>query len=131
MPYSFEGIGTRFYGERDYGINGSHITTEWFTLLYLPIAPLRSLRILPTTIEPGYTILETTKLNIRQVLSIYGLIAFVACCGVIGSALHLEYLAILVFPALGAPWFLRRRALNRMKEEDERRRMGLSPKTIQ
>ncbi len=130
MPFSIKGTGTIFYGERDYGINGSHITTEWLAIAYLPIAPLRSLRILPMAMSPGYTILENSKLNYRQVLSVYGLVAFVVCCGVAVLRFDLAYFAIPALLAFGTPWFLRHRALDRMKKENERKSMGLTPKTL-
>lgn len=45
MPYAFNGIGTTFYGKRDFHADGSFLTTEWVCLLYLPIFPLQSLRV--------------------------------------------------------------------------------------
>lgn len=130
MAFSINGIGTIFYGERDYGINGSHITTEWFAIAYIPLAPLRSLRIMPTGISPGYGILENLKLNVRQVLSVYAWFALVICSFVTGTIFESGYLMIPGAVALGAPWFLRRRALNRLAKENERRRMGLPPKAF-
>jgi len=47
MPYAFNGCGTRFYGERERGEDGSYITTEWITFVYLPLLPIRSYRVLP------------------------------------------------------------------------------------
>lgn len=47
MAFTFNGIGTKFYGKRDVGPDGSYVMTEWFVLIYLPIFPLRSLRVLP------------------------------------------------------------------------------------
>jgi hypothetical protein len=128
MPFSIRGFGTIFYGERDYGINGSHITTEWFAIAYIPIAPLRSIRILPTAVSPGYTIVENTNLNPRQVFYVYGLTVFVVCCGVAVLKFDLASFAIPALAALCAPWILRHRALNRMKRENERKSMGLAPK---
>ena len=41
-----QGIGTAYYGKRDYNPQDeSYITTEWFVLFLLPIVPLKSLRI--------------------------------------------------------------------------------------
>jgi hypothetical protein len=45
MAFVVHGIGTMLYGERDYWPDGSHITTEWFVLAWLPIIPLYSKRI--------------------------------------------------------------------------------------
>jgi hypothetical protein len=47
MPYAFNGCGTRFYGERERAEDGSYITTEWITFVYLPLLPIRSFRVLP------------------------------------------------------------------------------------
>lgn len=47
MPYTFNGCGTRLYGRRDVGEDGSYITTEWITFAYVPLIPIRSRRILP------------------------------------------------------------------------------------
>ncbi len=43
---SFNGIGTMFYGCSDVRPDGSYVATEWFAIVYLPVVPLRSLRIL-------------------------------------------------------------------------------------
>jgi hypothetical protein len=47
MPGSFNGCGTRFYGNREIGEDGSYVTTEWITFVYIPLIPIRSFRILP------------------------------------------------------------------------------------
>lgn len=47
MPFTFNGCGTRFYGERERAEDGSYITTEWITFVYLPLLPIRSYRVLP------------------------------------------------------------------------------------
>jgi hypothetical protein len=48
MPRSFNGCGTRYYGSRDKNPDGSYVTTVWVTLIFVPIIPLRSYRVLPT-----------------------------------------------------------------------------------
>ncbi len=45
MAYTLNGIGTTFYGQRDFLADGTHITTEWLVFLYVPLIPLRSLRV--------------------------------------------------------------------------------------
>ena len=47
-PYSINGFGTRYYGERDFRPDGSYVTTEWVVIAFLPIIPLRSLRVIYT-----------------------------------------------------------------------------------
>jgi hypothetical protein len=43
MAFSVQGIGTAFYGKRDFQPDGSYVTTEWCIFFGLPIWPLRSL----------------------------------------------------------------------------------------
>jgi hypothetical protein len=50
MPQSVNGIGTTYYGKRDFEENGSYITTEWVIFLYLPIVPVASFRVVPLPI---------------------------------------------------------------------------------
>ncbi|SRR6266851_833954 len=47
MPYTFNGCGTHYYGKQDKANDGSYVTTEWITLVYVPLIPLRSFRVLP------------------------------------------------------------------------------------
>jgi hypothetical protein len=47
MPYTFNGCGTSYYGQRDRAEDGSYITTEWVTFVYIPLLPIRSYRVLP------------------------------------------------------------------------------------
>lgn len=44
-PFTLNGFGTTFYGKRDFRADGSYITTEWIVLAYLPLIPIRSLRV--------------------------------------------------------------------------------------
>jgi hypothetical protein len=45
MAYTLNGIGTTFYGQRDFRADGTFITTEWLVLVYIPFIPFRSLRV--------------------------------------------------------------------------------------
>lgn len=45
MPRSINGTGTLYYGSAEPHPDGSSITTEWITLFWLPLIPLRSMRI--------------------------------------------------------------------------------------
>ena len=47
MPYTFNGCGTRYCGERDRAEDGSYITTEWIALVHIPLVPIRSCRVRP------------------------------------------------------------------------------------
>jgi len=48
MPFAFNGCGTRYYGERDKGEDGSHITTLFVSFVWIPILPLASYRVIST-----------------------------------------------------------------------------------
>lgn len=69
MPTNVLGFGTMFVGERDYGPDGSHITTEFITAI-LPLIPLRSFRVVETGhaggASTGYS--KTTYVTQRQPL---------------------------------------------------------------
>jgi hypothetical protein len=47
MPYTFNGVGTTYYGQRDAAADGSYVTTLWVTALWVPLLPLCSYRVLP------------------------------------------------------------------------------------
>jgi len=46
MPSSFNGTGTSWYGSALPGKDGSVVVTEWITLLWMPLIPLGSKRVL-------------------------------------------------------------------------------------
>ena len=46
MPFNFNGIGTDYYDEYDFRPDGSYVTTEWASLFYLPLFPIRSVRLI-------------------------------------------------------------------------------------
>ena len=78
MASNINGIGTTFYGERDYWPDGSYITTEWVIFLQIPLFPLRSFRLRHvvdinsgTSSETQYAIYEKTRPNLKQVATIY------------------------------------------------------------
>lgn len=51
MAYSFNGIGTKFYGRAKAGL-WDYVTTEWIVFLWVPILPLRSVLVVaPGAIE--------------------------------------------------------------------------------
>jgi hypothetical protein len=67
MPYSFNGCGTRFYGERERAEDGSYITTEWITFVYLPLLPIRSYRVLPVGKGTNIVIHQSQSYQTRRV----------------------------------------------------------------
>ena len=98
---TFQGIGTTYYGKRDKRkSDNSYVTTEWFVILFLPIVPLGSFRIVKIGTKSrsflfshssttSYKILEQIPLrkNIRQVLTTYLLVY-----GIIAAAIYLIFI---------------------------------------
>ena len=103
----FQGIGNTYYGKTDYNTeDNSYITTEWFTILLLPIFPRKSLRVIKLgkqekshymIFSMGYSHTVTYKIleqisiknNLRQIkktyLFAYGFLAlFIASCFLAG-----------------------------------------------
>jgi len=100
MAFTFQGIGTTFYGQRDFGMDGSYITTEWVVFLFIPVIPLRSLRVRPDGGESigiiyqkeNYAVFEKNPPNWKQVLSVYlyvGLYLF-WCVGLLSNGNSIE-----------------------------------------
>ena len=79
MAFTFHGIGTMVYGERDYWPDGSFITTEWFVVGWVPLLPVISKRIgytrssdYATYDASGYWVYRNLPLSRKQVLFTYG-----------------------------------------------------------
>jgi len=80
LSFSFNGFGTTIYGKREFEADGSFVTTKWIVLAWIPIFPLRSLRIVPIG-EPStnfvlwssgnYRTVEEFRPNLRQVVFTY------------------------------------------------------------
>lgn len=83
MPSSFNGIGTTYYGRREFRSDATYVTTEWFILFYIPIIPLGSFRVefdgamwrMFGSVQ-HYSVYEQTSLNWRQVLNTYLSVVF-------------------------------------------------------
>jgi len=82
MAYMFNGMGTTFYGKRDFRADGTYLTTEWFVFLFVPLVPLRSLRVRPQGLTnrggQQYAIHETRLPSLKQVFYTYGFVAVLA-----------------------------------------------------
>ncbi len=125
-------------GQRDFGSDGSYITTEWVVLFFVPIVPLRSFRVTKTTRSGGMNAFVYSKqgylarklpLQLKQVFSVYGfLISFIGLFTLLVIAGRLErrqglalpdyavkigVVVIMVTPWLVA-WWLRSRAKKRI-----------------
>jgi hypothetical protein len=84
MPFSFNGIGTTYYGKRDVQVDNSFITTEWIIFVYVPIIPIGSFRVKITGNSADFSFYQSTNylvsrvpLNWRQVRNVYATIAAV------------------------------------------------------
>ena len=140
MATSLEGLGFALYGCRDLRPDGSFVTTKFFCILFLPLVPISSWRILPKPGSPSLPfrrkkLLRAAKLplNWHQVFSVYLAAVAVVGYGKCFFKFVLPYLTlhtkliggdwseILVFGVwMSVPWFLvrqmRRRALERARE---------------
>jgi hypothetical protein len=74
--FSFNGIGTRIYGKREVNtVDGSYIVTKWFTVLYFPIIPLGSYRVIKVKKNflngfPEYH-MNDAPLSVKQIIFTY------------------------------------------------------------
>ena len=121
LARSFHGFGTNLYGKRDFDRDGSFLTTKWVIFFWIPVIPLKSLRVKSigfsgTRILFGrirkYLVLQVLPVDVRQVLSIYGYVGSLFLvtwifdmvkAGALGS-----WIALVVWGCL--PWLLRIRA---------------------
>jgi hypothetical protein len=78
MPFSNFGCGSQYYGKRDFRPDGSFVTTEFFSVLWVALAPIQSLRVqyASTGIEGGgittrYRAIGQSGLCLKQVISVY------------------------------------------------------------
>ena len=67
MPYTFNGFGTKYYGRREPGEDGSYLTTLWITALYIPVLPLGSYRVLPVGQGTNYIIHRSQNYQVLPV----------------------------------------------------------------
>lgn len=105
MPLTINGTGTLYYGESGYGSDGSHVTTKWFCLFYIPILPLSSCRVLRDRSrdknfilysQEGFRILDELPVQWGQVFRTYG---FVLSC-----IMWWVLLGIAIFQIKSAVW---------------------------
>jgi|SRR5579863_2450381 len=130
MATTVQGFGTSFVGQRDFWPDGSYITTEWVVLLFLPLIPLRSLRVTETTSEggtpfyskQGYLVRRELPIHLRQVLCVYGFLVFyVGLCALAamaspllpGHAAEIILVAVVIGTPWLVPWYARARAKTR------------------
>jgi hypothetical protein len=130
MAFIIQGFGTTFVGQRDFEADGSYITTEWVVLLFIPVVPLRSLRVKeaasggnPFVSTQSYRVYRKLPLHLKQVLCVYGFLALFIGLGMLAAIVspHLpRYVGNTVSTVLilGVPllvvWRLRSRAKKRI-----------------
>jgi hypothetical protein len=79
MPSSVYGCGMRYYGARDFRKDGSYVTTNFFCILFFPLFPIHTVRVIPDpkntewAIEGTnhYLVLEKRWPNPLQVGAVY------------------------------------------------------------
>ena len=134
-------LGTHFYGQRDFHRDGSYLTTEWRTVLYLPLVPIGSCRAVPnwpahrrellapvaSSLDDDCDFLPCTR-SARQVLCVYGFVMLMAIWlfflfrfvapGILGwldFLIGIPLLILLALLPLPLPWFLRYAARQKMR----------------
>jgi len=127
MPMSFYGSGTMYIGQRDYWPDGSYITTEWFTVTFIPIYPLYSWRVREIGKNAGdlmarnrYEILEKLPRNMTQARSVYSFflalfMLFILLLSTTDNFLRGIFIGLIAGLGLLA-LYLRYRSKNRAKE---------------
>ena len=117
----FNGFGTTLYGKRDFGSDGSFLTTKWAVFFWVPLLPLKSLRVQcagpgGASILPGwsrkYQVLAECGPHTRQVVAIYSFVLSFILGAWLLDSLHAETLVTYGAFAIWAcvPWLLRWRA---------------------
>lgn len=143
MAFTLNGIGTTFFGQRDFRADGSFITTEWVALLYIPLIPLRSLRVrYQGPNEPrfsfgigssdSYAVYEKTIPNWKQVFYTYGYVAFMVAWVIFiystvvsllprafSTALGMWLVFMVCLMPVPTPWILRYYAQRKLRTEQD------------
>ncbi len=81
MAFTFNGIGTKYYGSRVLP-DGTYITTKWIVFIYVPIIPIGSVRVLNASAPRGFFVYSSQSLSVQKVpldigmvLKTYGVVA--------------------------------------------------------
>lgn len=134
MPFNFNGIGTTFYGARDYRSDGSYVTSEFVILFWVPVIPLRSVRVFSVEDDSDFVVYSSRSyrymdvpLDRRQagfVLGWFLALGALIGMGIAGLAWSSEAMLItaaaLIVVHCCIPWLLRKIAFRRMLRECER-----------
>ena len=78
-PQALNGLVTLAVGKTDFLPDGSYVTTQWFSIMMLPLLPIRSYRVLEGGhVSRGcYRACLDVGLHLRQIVNVY---LFMACC---------------------------------------------------
>jgi hypothetical protein len=66
MAFTLNGFGTTYHGTR-WLPDGTYITTKWFTFLFVPIIPVKSVRVLKAGPMAGYWAASSQPLTVQDV----------------------------------------------------------------
>ena len=139
MAYTFNGIGTTFYGQRDFHSDGSFLTTEWMVFFHVPLIPFRSLRVryqgpaerrfpIGFGSADSYAVYQKTVPNWKQVLCTYGYVSSIVfwvilLCSYFSRVIHTGGTAAIGFLVAGfllpvpMPWVLRYYARRKLRDQ--------------
>jgi hypothetical protein len=142
-PFSINGVGCKYYGQRDFGPDGSFVMTEWFIIFHFPVFPLRSYRAIshgsegvvgPFYQKEYYSLSKPMRPDFKQVISTYAYALALAGAGAyffinyrnltqrFGTAAMIGGIAISGFIFLMIPAILRNRAIRKAGLKVRRRR---------
>jgi len=120
LAKTYNGIGTSLYGKRNFGSDGSFTTTVWIVFLWIPLIPLKSVRVKncgpATPILLGesrsYLVLSESHPDVRQVLNIYLFMLSFFIGAAMLDRIHggslVAYATLVVWGCM--PWWMRRLA---------------------
>jgi len=123
------------YGKRDFLADGSYITTLWFVVFYLPIYPIKSVRLRATGETKYYSMrrvpvieeIKQSQVNRTQVMSVYAWFATEFAVLITAKIWESRWMLLPAVIVVGLPFLLRKRAQEKVKAEGERKAMGFSP----
>lgn len=121
IAMSWNGFGTSIYGKCDFRPDGSFLTTKWIVIYFLPILPIKSMRV--SRVGRRYLIHDTGRPNIRQTLYVYSFASALALAlfltlvtTVATKQLEADFSYAAVLCVCLAPWLLRRIARQRSRQ---------------
>jgi len=126
LAQTLNGIGTKLYGKRNFRPDGSFVATLWVVLFWIPLIPLKSVRVRDAGIDVGpdkptffpgwssswsYFVLGESRLDFRQVMNIYVFMLLPIIAFKILDSAHAKIPDSVGYAALAAwvsmPWWTR------------------------